>query len=537
MKKLCIVFVILSMIMASLPVHASAPGKAQIMTPRDGSVVYDSLENIEFYVPSPCDITAYLDGDEKEVYGEDDTFCFDVGENLSVGRHTVEIVCINEYGSSYAKSTFDFAKTTQSGFISNNFDGGDQGKLQFNSKLKVGTNASGEDVHLVPGLYTGKDGDEKGAVGVYRDGPMTTATVNNRSSTYIYINTSSLALTGRVILEYDIRLEGNCECGIETKNQANGFGTIGASRLFTTDGYVYGTDFEYKKGEWMHVKHIVDVPNGVEDMWIDGEQVFKNRTNTTSTPTNRTTIIRFQAFVYGTEEPYGFAIDNVYLGQQNVYEGFKNISFKNENGEFETAENDVVSKVTDELKIKVIIPNFSVNATTMPKLYADGKLLELENAELDEEGNLLIKLKEPLPESGKLTIESTVPFGDGYLDVKKEFSAFGADFGVMDAGFSIGGALVRNSKQLLAGKELKTNAVFTNDTEEVKNAVVITAIYQGKKLVGMKAHSVAVEPSAQPEEIDCGTITIPDGENFSVECFMFDGYLTRKPLADIWKIF
>ncbi len=536
MRRIFAFIVIAAMVLSLCPTIVSATDKAQILTPADGSVVYDTLDKIIFYVSTQCDVTAYLDGEEKTVRCEDDLYYIDIEENLSVGAHTVEVVCIDDYGSSYAKSTFNFAGTTQTKFISENFDSGDAGKMQFNSKFKVGTNEAGEDVHLIPGFYTGKGGDEKGAVGIYRDVPVTNVTVSNSSSTYIYIVTSALALTGRVILEYDIRVDGGCECGIETKNAQNQFGTIGSSRLFAADGYIKDTDFEYKKGEWMHVKHIVDVPNGVEDMWIDGEQVYDKRSHTSSTPTNRIMIIRFQIFEYGTQEPYGFAIDNVFLGQENAYEGFKDISFKNEAGEFETAENDVVSKVTDELKVKVVIPGFSVNQTTMPKVYCNDKPLELESAELDSDGYLLLKLKEAIPKSGKIKIESSVPFGDGHLDVKKEFSVFAEDFGVSDVKFAVDDVFVRNTKQLTAQKSLNTKAMLENNTSSPQSAVVVTTVYSGKKLAAMKACSVTVEAESVVEA-DCGDITIPDGENYSIECFMFDGYMTRKAVSGIWKIF
>ena len=513
-----------------LPIGAvKATGEVELIQPENGSVVTDDVTKIVFYAQSGSEVSVLMDGTQifKGISNGENTA--ELESPAAIGSHDVEIRAYTEDGSFKSVNSFRVLKNSEKTDFSYDFTNGARSGITVSSNKTVGTDENGMPAALTLSDFEGKDGDEAGSVGAVlnRDvqNPTLDSSGNPGAGVYYY---KPISAKGRFSVSYDLKLFG--ESGsfeLESRSSA-GFAFIGGKRLFGFDGRIQGTDYVYPKEEWMSVRHTVDLDEGTQQLYINGEEV-KNAELAAADKMDKSglTYIKLQYYISrGGKKGQGFMIDNFCMTHEESFEGFGDIYCKGAEGDFEKAENDIVKTKSDELRIEA--DNFGGGAVA-DEVYL---LVGEKEAKISEisvyDGAIILKLAEKLfgEHKAKLYVKS------GDTEFYKAFYISSGDFALKEISVKSGENEVFDILHLNGGE---TVSVYAENGREERSAVIFLTVYDGERMLALSARTASVKNGQSL----CAEFKLPklSGGDMHIEIYAVDSYSARTPLcsAFIWK--
>ena len=513
-----------------LPIGAvKATGEVELIQPENGSVVTDDVTKIVFYAQSGSEVSVLMDGTQifKGISSGENTA--ELESPAAIGSHDVEICAYTEGGSFRSVNSFKVIKRSEKTDFSYDFTNGARSGITVSSNKTVGTDESGMPAALTLGDFEGKDGDETGSVGAVlnRDvqNPTLDSSGNPGAGVYYY---KPISAKGRFSVSYDLKLFG--ESGsfeLESRSSA-GFAFIGGKRLFGFDGRIQGTDYVYPKGEWMSVRHTVDLDGGTQQLYINGEEV-KNAELTAADKMDKSglTYIKLQYYISRDgKKDQGFMIDNFCMTHEESFEGFGDIYFRNSDSAFEKAEDSIIKTSTDEIRFESDIFGGGAEADEVYLLVGEKEAKISEISVYD--GAIILKLAEKLfgEHKAKLYVKS------GDTEFYKAFYISSGDFALKEISVKSGENEVFDILHLNGGE---TVSVYAENGREERSAVIFLTVYDGERMLALSARTASVKNGQSL----CAEFKLPklSGGDMHIEIYAVDSYSARTPLcsAFIWK--
>lgn len=513
-----------------LPIGAvKATGEVELIQPENGSVVTDNVTKIVFYAESGAQVSVLMDGAEvfKGISQGENTA--ELSSPAAVGTHEAEIRAYTKGGSFKSVNSFKVIKRSEKTDFSYDFTNGARSGITVSSNKTVGTDENGMPAALTLGDFEGKDGDETGSIGAVLkqdvQNPTLDSSGNPGAGVYYY---KPISAKGRFSVSYDLKLFG--ESGsfeLESRSSA-GFAFIGGKRLFGFDGRIQGTDYVYPKEEWMSVRHTVDLDEGTQALYINGEEV-KNAELTAADKMDKSglTYIKLQYYISrGGKKGQGFMIDNFCMTHEESFEGFGDIYCKGAEGDFEKAENDIVKTKSDELRFEADIFGGGAEADEVYLLVGEKEAKIYEISVYD--GAIILKLAEKLfgEHKAKLYVKS------GGTEFYKAFYISSGDFALKEISVKSGENEVFDILHLNGGE---TVSVYAENGREERSAVIFLTVYDGERMLALSARTASVKNGQSL----CAEFKLPklSGGDMHIEIYAVDSYSARTPLcsAFIWK--
>lgn len=514
-----------------LPIGAvKATGEVELIQPENGSVVTDDVTKIVFYAQSGSEVSVLMDGTQifKGISNGENTA--ELESPAAIGSHDVEIRAYTEDGSFKSVNTFKVIKRSEKTDFSYDFTNGARSGITVSSNKTVGTDESGMPAALTLSDFEGKDGDETGSIGAVLkqdvQKPTLDSSGNPGAGVYYY---KPISAKGRFSVSYDLKLFG--ESGsfeLESRSSA-GFAFIGGKRLFGFDGRIQGTDYVYPKGEWMSVRHTVDLDGGTQQLYINGEEV-KNAELTAADKMDKSglTYIKLQYYISrGGKKDQGFMIDNFCMTHEESFEGFGDIYFRNSDSAFEKAGDSIIKTSTDEIRFESDIFVGGAEAEEV-HLFVGEKETEISEITAEDSGTLTLKLAQNLlgEHKAKLYVKS------GGTEFYKAFYISQSDFAVNGISVKSGENEVFDISHIRSGDKV---SVYAKNNGEKRMAVIFLTVYSGGRMLAVSACTV----SAESGQSRCAEFELPklSGDDMRIEIYAVDSYTMRIPLcgAYVWK--
>lgn len=529
-KKILGLLIIVTLI-SMVPLPSFAQVEAEIISPQNGATVQADFTTVEFYASGGTVVLIKLDGETvgKVVSEGLNEYKFD--KNLEIGQHILTLCAYDSTDTVTAASVFTVEYQANETVVNVPFNGGDRGGVVIQSKsLIAGTDKNGENVLIAPTILEGSNGEANGSIGYYINTPIEELSINSISGSYYYLSNNSWTMK-KFTLQYDLLLMKPGSFEIETRGP-NGFGWPGARNLFGFDGKITGTDYEYPVGEWMTVRHDIDltVTPPTHKTYINDELVIS------ATDTNKfadITQIKFQYYVNHADTPQGFAIDNLLLTQDVHKNGFGEVTYEDADGNLIPAKNNVIEKETNKILLACDMRLTQADAAKA-EVYADGERLAIEKAIIDSDGNVSLTFSEHLPD--KSDIKILLKDSGSNETLVKTLKTDTADFGIGNILFWCDSGELFESAQLANTQNVQAAVTLKNITATDKSGVLLLVAYEGNEVVRLSAKSVT---------IPAGTMTQSEVVNFSdtefsdkaeIECHFIDSYRTRKVLSKVYGV-
>lgn len=544
MRRIMAFLLSVTLILSFFSFEASA-GTGIIAFPEDGGVIGTSERTVVLNTPSGCDVSLILDGDEISSFLSSGSDTVEVDRELSVGQHSLAVVCSDEFQTMTDEVSFKVEKSIKTEHLNEAFNGGKYDSVILPSgssnPKEVGVNSNGEKVYIKSVPVVGTDGEAGSAVGfVVTDeveGTMATPTV------FYQVSIGSYKLDSYIELEYDLMLCGIGAYEIETNDGKGNYGAFGPLKFFAANGSTSGSDYSYPKNEWIHMKHQIDVRASVrkESLTVtdsNGEHlVYYDRDVHKNVKTNLA-VFKLQYYVTGKFSGTAFAIDNLSVTNTKKYSGFGDVSFFDDSDTESVASDSVITSSVS--KIALDSSNAGTAASTdyknAIKVCNGDKVLGVKSAATDSQNKLVIELEKKLPSVADVDIflELEDSLKEKFI-VHKQIKSRSFEFGLNGVSFESDGSRVISSKQLKPATPLKCSFSLVNNSAESQTGLIILCIYDGVTLVSLNAKEVEVASSADAEENL--EITIPEASgSYSAECYLFDSFKSRIPISKIWSL-
>lgn len=542
-KKLISTALIIFLIFSAIPFSVSAVDGI-IAFPKNNSVIDIGTKEFSIKSPAGSNVTLLLDGESLAEFVSTGTNSVDVTDLLTVGSHTLTAAATGSNGIEYDKISFDVKKETADSHMTESFAGGAHGDLFVPQGAKeVGVNSAGEKIYIKSQPVEGKNGEVNGAVGFVITDDVEGTMVN--ASRAFQIDAASFKLSSCIELEYDLKLCGIGAFEIETKNSKGGFGSFGPLKFFAANGTTVGSDYEYPKNEWIHMKHVVDIRgcSRKESLYVtdaEGEHtIFSDRTVNSNVVANLS-IIKMQFYPTAKFSGLAFAIDNLSLRDVHKYEPLGLVSYADENGDYAVASDGIIDKTSAKIILDASASGIPKSTDMIGKVTAkaDAKSIAVKSAATYDNGKLIIEFEAPLPSTADITV--SVQFADvkgNPILSTKSFKVRSFEFGLEEVTFTSDGKPVISPNQLSSVKKLSCNFKLKNSSAEARSGIIIACIYNGNRLAAMNVADVSLAPHTSTPVVQTLDVTVPDEDgSFSAECYLFDSFLKRLPISKVWSV-
>ncbi len=534
LKKILSLIILTVLFVNAFSIFSFAAYDTAVTSPLTDETVDTTFDEIVFTSPEGSLTTLRLDGvllAEIISLGENRV---DIDRELSVGNHKISLASAYGDDIQLSETYFNVQKTHESILYIGDFTNSNLCSLSPNENVAAGINSAGDTVYAASGFRTGASGEEKGAVG-FRIGERTAVEPTVHQHGFYYgLTTTSYSLNNGFILEYDLKLNNIGLFEIETKNKSGTFGSLCTQGLFGTDGKIKGTNYSYPQNKWMHVRHVVDVANYNEDLWIDDNLVIENKATTNAL--KNLTNMKFQYFPSTSLQEQEFVIDNIKLTGSTTYKGFNDILYQNNSGEYVVATNDVVTQPTNSVMLSSDMNLSELSSWDEFKVFVDGFEVEISNKYVDEDSNLIIVFPNLLEGVSRISVEAKATFNKSVsINLMKKFDLNTLNFGLREISYSLNGKRCISENQLKSGDELSAEFKLKNADGYTKSAVCVMGVYSKDRIVAFKTVTVEV-PRYTGSRRTAISVTIPSGDDFSVECFVIDTYTDRNVISLLSKI-
>lgn len=215
-------------------------------------------------------------------------------------------------------------------------------------------------------------------------------------------------------------------------------------------------------------------------------------------------------------------------------ETFGEILYDDGSGREVIAENDVIGKEVDQFKIK--LDNASTknkDVTSLVQIMVDEVPVKVSSAVADAYGVIIVRMEQAFPDVADAQILFS---SDKERIISKKFRIEALDFGITGVKFNKNGDSLESETELTPSDEVSAEFYLKNSTDSTKNALLVFAAFDGVKVVGLTCKTVSV-PLATVLQTETLKLSLPShGENFSVECYLLDGYVNRCPISKIWSV-
>lgn len=531
MKKLISVFIVCFLVLSTFPLSSLAEEPViTITSPADGAKI-SALTAVEADVNVSADyVIVRLDGKEigNAVPSEGEIF-YEIGDALSIGFHTVDVIAVGEGISAIASSTFNIIYPYEVDIYDETMDNAPQ--------IETVTAQSAGDVII--GSATSHDGSKALAFNVPEG-------VTTKGKAFI---TFGGTYSGPAVIEVDMFLGTSCNMKIETKNKKNGWGSMFRSAI---DQYVFdrsgnimsGADTKIGKAyvtkEWCRIKIEGDFSKGICSMSIGK---FDSEGNVTYEPifVNESlgeafidiVQIRFEfaALTYFTEyaEKKIIGIDNLKVTQKKEVAGFTDISFPD-------GTSQGVSKVrlagASQFKTSDFLPYISAyvdeSEVEVTSATADGDNLDITfKKAIGTQKDVKIVLDKDIPVESKITCPSEVEYS---------FKTEAPPVCISGAEYKANGAAIYSHQQIKAGTALECVFNFNNASSDAKSVVLLAALYKGDEMIDFEYLPYEIAVGSSQKSV---TLTLPSeytDTDYSIEMFAVNSFAESIPLSKMWRI-
>ncbi len=541
-KKVTSMLVVFAVILSLFCFPVSAEINVEILSPVNGSICDVSLSSIEFSAPVGAQAIVKLDGEEIAFLTSEGENSVSIADTLRIGEHTVSVVVFDEGSSAVAESKFSIQKSLAKPIVNETFTNGANDGWTVEPDKKVGTAADGTDVYIRTVMGEGKDGDENGSIGrVIAENPTLRNITVNGAKDGFFIMKQFDALSGVIELEYDIKILNPGRVDIETKNSSGTFGYFGGQYLFSRGGFYHGTSIPYLKGEWMHVKQVLNTYTKRESVYVNNEPVSTKNNIEAHANANNLTQIKFEYYVTDAyTDAQGFYLDNVVLTQTDVLSGYNTLKYKASDESFVSADTNVISEPARVIKLESISPAAVSTDISELSVFADGKELAVSSSRLDSAGAAVIEFAENLPD-GEIVVQMGIRFPDTQEIVKyeKRFTVNTEEIGLKNVTYMKNGSNCVSARQLKRGDVVDAVITLSNRSLQAQTAVAVAAIYCGTRLCAITAAEISADAHSEstPQSL---SVMIPSderyAESFSVECYILNSLAERKALTKAYKL-
>lgn len=535
LKKILALLMIFATLLSQVAVVA-ADESAEIISPANGAVIEYSEDETLLSVSASegAVLQVYFDGKRlrDEVATAEETK-INLGV-LQLGVHKAEIIAISGITSNKVESTFKVVYAVTNEEFSDNFTAGNSKVLApYSSKPPLGKDENGDDIPAVYGAYDGVDGDENGSIGFRYMKTATNVTLDDGAELCYVMEPLPYDLSYKFSLEYDLYLLKASAWEIRSGVRGSGgnrYSELAGSKFLGDDGFVSGTDYQYPVGEWMHIKHDVDVSSGTTSLYIDGELVKDNITVGTVNLTGLV-VFKFQYYATKPEGPQGFNIDNVRITSQSLYGGISPSGYILEDGSEKAFPDDrIIKEETSKIIFKNDIQGFTPwDKKTKFSFLVNGVEFPVSSIKETAGNTFTAELSSPLPEKAHIEIYSEY----NSVPIKTFFDTNAIKFGIYDVSFRKGSSYVYSANQLEGGDNLVCFLSVKTDLIEDKTVMAVFGIYSGNRLVSLQTKSgVKINGNTTLVRQKTIPITIPENiDDISIEVFLIDSLSTRKPLS------
>lgn len=541
-KKVVAMLVAFAVILSLICFPVSAEINVEITSPVNGAICDVSFGCVEFSTTVGAQAVVKLDGKEIAYLTSAGENSVSFPEALRIGEHTVSVAVFDETSSAVAESTFSIQKSISNLIVNETFTNGSNDGWVGEADKKVGTAADGSDVYIRTVTGEGKDGDANGSMGkVIAESPALRSITVNGARDAFFILKSFDALSGVLELEYDIKIMNPGRLDLETKNSSGAFGYFGGQYLFSRGGFYHGTSIPYPKGEWMHVKQVLDTNAKRESVYVNNELVSTKNNIAAHANANNITQIKFEYYVTDTSSgEQGFYLDNVVLTQTDVLSGYNTLKYQTEDASFVSADTNVISESARVIKLESISPAAVSTDISELSVLADGKELAVSSSRLDSAGAAVIELAENLPD-GEIVVQMGIRFPDTQEIVKyeKRFTVNTEEIGLKSVTYMRNGGNCVSARQLKRGDVVDAAITLSNRSQQSQTAVAVAAIYCGTRLCAITVAEISADAGSEsiPQTL---SVTIPSderyAESFSVECYLLNSLADRKALTKADKL-
>lgn len=515
-KSICVLLAAI-LVLSALPVFG-AESDSLITSVKDGDVFYNNLNEITLCIDVGYDVTIVIDGEKTTSFVSEGNDTVVLGKKLEAGTHTLTVVAVaDDVLSQTVKFEVKYKGVDTTGIYANEAAILNR-EVSHSGGANAGTDENGNPVKLVRKAFEGIDSAPNGAVGFETTAPV--ASASGAQDIYVALYWSGKTLSGIVEVEYDIKIEGSMQFEFETSGR--GWGNFGPNDMINR-GMVAGKR-AYVPGEWFHMKHVINIDSAKQDLYMNGEQLLSGAAVSNA---SGITTVKVQARAEASDVRSSVALDNFTLGTPVSASGIDSVSYKTADG-YAALENAVLTEATDELLLTAADAKAGAANVTV---FADGEIFETVKTAVDTDGSIEIKLSQELPPEADIKLVTQT---GGYSMITQFKTAF-SDFGISNFGFETQGGKCHVAKELLPGTELFAVLNVTNNTEDEKSGMVIMAIYDGARVVGLAAKNMTVESSNADGTVI--TAKVPDLEgDYTAECYMIDSFAKRNLLSKIYSL-
>lgn len=517
-KKLISLLICGILILISLPAMG-AQSDSLIASVSDGDIIYNSMKDITLNIEPGCDTTIILDGEKICNFVSEGNDTVALGKDIEAGKHTLTVVAVaDDILSQTVGFTLAYKGLDTSAIYADEATVAGRG-VSHSSGANAGTDSNGSSVKLVRSKFEGIDGTTDGAFGFTTTAPV--ANASGAAEIYIDLYWSGKTLSGVVEVEYDILIDGKIKFEFETAGGGK-FGNIGPNEMIT-NGKVANKN-EYVPGEWFHMKHIVDLNNAKQDLYMNDELLISGSSISNATSINT---VKIQARAEASDVCSKVVIDNFSFGNIISSDGVDSVSYSVAD-ELENVENGVVTKPTNFIRLAT---NDGKAGNAKVTVYADGKVWTTLDSTSDSDGNIGVLLPSQLPCEADIKIVADM---GSYL-VFAGFKTAYAELGIKDVGFETSDGKCYIAKELLPGTELYVPVTIVNNSEEERSALVIAAIYNGNRLSSITAKNMILTQDSTNGALLELQVPYEDGE-YTAECYVIDNFAERNILSKIYVL-
>lgn len=533
-KKIIALLMTLAMMLSLGAVVAADEGVA-IVSPANGEMIEYSGEETELLISAGEGMLLKINLDGAalcDVEAETEEVKVNLG-TLALGKHKVSIIAISGSASYKAESAFSVVQSVVNEKYFDTFTGGNSGSLApYSSRPDLGPDENGEKIPAYYGAFDGVDGDAEGSIGFRFMKTATEITMDDGAEICYVMEPLPTGLNSKFTLEYDLLLLNPGAWEIRIGNKQGGsrkYSQLALSHFLDENGYVSGTETVYPVGEWMHIKHEVNVSEGITNVYLDGNEVLKNISVGTANLTDLE-IFKFQYYATSPEGPQGFNLDNVRIVSEDMYSGISPLKYVVSDGsEKNVPDNATITEATKKIIFQNDIKGFTPwdNKTSFTVL-ADGEELEINSIQKINDNSFSVELSENLPEKAHIEVLSEY----SGTPIKTFFDVNAITFGIYSVDFRKGSTNIYSSSQLVAGESVNCFLGVKTDLEEDKNVLAIIGVYSGNRLVSLQTKTVKINGNTTAVRQKIVPVSIPENiEDISVEIFFIDDLPTRKPLS------
>lgn len=502
--------------------------------PADGQILNESPDKAILSIDEGYDTVVFIDGEEVSAFttvGNDEV---SLSYPTTVGEHKLSVVAQKNNDVLSQDVNFIISKTINNENLYSSFTDGNHGSVKPQDGLVTpGTDADGKTIYIRRTDMIGKDGDEKGATGFLMEHELANPVSGyENKSVFFYVSTTNYNWSGTVEIEYDLKLFQKGFFDIEIYN--GGYGRLIGKNFVQNSGVILGTDVQYPVNEWMHVKHVLNISQKTESLYIDNVPVVENKSNSVISGLKQ---VKFQFFLSGTGGGQGFAIDNVRMSELIDCKGFDEVSYKNSEEEYHSASNAVIKSEADTVKLSGITGIEAGDVSNKLTIESDVLLPKVKSAAADNDGSVTIIFEKSLPEAADFTVYVQCKTADKQeYTIQKSIRCASYEFGIKDVTVNSGAVPCITANQLEPGSELDINFILGNTSDTQKDAHLIVAVYDGCYLTGLEVKKVTLSAHAdnQIESIKC-TLSSRKGA-YTVECYLMDNFTSGIALSKVWGL-